>query len=252
MRRVALTSLVMLTLFEIAMSGCVASSSRSVASLQLSEHQLARAPELEPFAFQPLEASQEEVLSEHASDRAMRILTPTTRVQGNLVISSLGDGRGLVAVLMPASEGQPEQTVRLLSGNDTVFEAAAGLPSPERSLRALWTYDGHWALEVLLIDRSTRSGEVYIDGELISARKAYDEAFGLQLLADKPFFFYRRNSRVGYSYNGHETELNYDEVPHYRCCLESSINPVQARNMVAFFAVREQTWFYVELGVFDT
>ena len=85
----------------------------------------------------------------------------------------------------------------------------------------------------------------------MNALKGYDEAFGFQLLAGKPFYFYLRNGHVGYSYDGKEMELDYDEVPHYRCCGESVLNPVQARNMVAFFAVREKTWFYDELGAFD-
>jgi hypothetical protein len=250
MKQITLSWYIVLVLLGFVLGGCGAFAQKSAGILQLREYQLAGAPELEPFAFKPIELTQEEVLAEHASDRAARVSKEVITRQGNPAISSLGDSSDMAAIVVTASQGQPEQTVRVLRGDKTIYETPAGLPAPVLPLQGLWTYNGHWALEILFADKSTWAGEVIIDGELVNRLKGYDEAFGLQLLARRPFFFFLRNGHVGYSYDGRETMLDYDEVPHYRCCSESVLNPVQAQNMVAFFAVREKTWFYVELGVF--
>jgi hypothetical protein len=251
MRHIALFVFVILVLVGFGLSGCSASTQQRAGALQLEEHRLVGAPELETLGFQPLQGTQEEILAVHAIDRSRGFSNEVSMVQGNPAILSLGDSGDLLAVLITSGQGQPEQTVRVWKGGKIVLETAAGLPSPVLPLQGLWAYDGHWALEILLTDQSTWAGEVFIDGELMNELQGYDEAFGLQLLAGKPFFFFRRNGHVGYSYDGQEMELEYDEVPHYRCCGESSLNPVQAKNMVAFFAVREKTWFYVELGDFN-
>ncbi len=243
--------LVALVLFGLGLSGCTGSSSQPASALQLEEHQLAGPPEPETPRFQPLQGTQEEVLAKHASDRSAGFASEVIAVDGNPAISSLGESGDLLAVLTTSAQGQPEQSVRVLRGGEVLFERPAGLPSPLLPLQGLWTYDGHWALEILFADESTWAGQVFVDGELVNEVNGYDEAFGFQLLAGKPFFFYLRNGRAGYSFDGQEMDLDYDEITHYRCCAESSLNPVQARDMVAFFALREQTWFYVELGSFD-
>jgi hypothetical protein len=217
----------------------------------LEEHPLAGVPELEPLTFQPLQGTQEEVLAVHADDRAASFSNEVITVEGNPAISSLGDNGDLLAVLATSPDGGPEQTVRVLRDGMTIFETPAGLPSPVLPLQGLWTFDGQWGLEILFADQSTWAGEIFIDGNLVGGVNGYDEGFGLQLLAGEPFFFYSRDGHVGYSYDGQETDLVYEEIPHYRCCSESPLNPLQAESMVAFFAVREQTWFYVELGRFD-
>ncbi len=44
--------------------------------------------------------------------------------------------------------------------------------------------------------------------------------------------------------------LGYDEIPHYNCCGESSLNPKIYPNLVAFFGRKGQAWYYTEIGVF--
>ncbi len=171
-------------------------------------------------------------------------------VQDMPALSSLGEKGDLVAVLTTSTQGAPQQSVEVSRGGKVIFTANAGMPSPVLPLQGLWTYDGHWVLEILLADANVWAGEIFLDGELVNRVKGYDEAFGFQLLAGKPFFFYQRNGHVGVSYDGREADLNYDQVPHYRCCSEGSLNPIHAQNMVAFFAQRGQDWYYVELGDF--
>lgn len=191
------------------------------------------------------------MLAKRASARALGIPRLVVTIEGNPALPSLGDRGDLVAVLTTSADGPPLQSVQLLRGDKVIFTAAAGMPSPVLPLQGLWTYGDHWALEILLADPSVWAGQIFVDGELVNRLGGYDEAFGFQLLAGKPFFFYLRNGHVGVSYDGQETDLDFDEVPHYRCCSESSLNPTQAQNMVAFFARRDQAWLYVELGDFD-
>ncbi len=250
MRHKPLYGLFMLILLGFDLSGCARSSTQLAGRLQLEEHRLIDAPEMETLKFQPLQDTQEKILAEHANDRSPGFTKEINTVQGNPAIFSLGDSNDLQAVLFTAQQGQPDQTVRVMNGDKIIFETNAGLPSPVLPLQGLWTYNGHWALEILYVDQDTWAGEIFIDGELVNDQKGYEETFGLQLLTGKPFFFFRRGDKIGYSYDGQEFELEYDDIPHYRCCGESSLNPEQAKNMVSFFALREEIWFYVELGDF--
>jgi hypothetical protein len=250
MRRVTLFGFVALAVLGLGLGGCAPSPAQQEGLLQVEEHSLAGAPGLDPLNFHPLQGTQEEVLALHADERAAGFPMEVITEGGNPAISSIGEDEGLLAVMVTSMEGQPEQTVTVFRDGATIFETSAGLPSPVLPLQSLWTYDGHWALEILFADETTFAGEVFIDGDLVNEHNGYDEAFGLQLLAGEPFFFYSRGGHVGYSYDGQETDLEYEEIPHYRCCGESPLNPVQAENMVAFFAVRDQAWFYVELGRF--
>jgi len=71
------------------------------------------------------------------------------------------------------------------------------------------------------------------------------------LLPGRPFTFSTVTGQLGYAYDGQETLLDYDQIPHYHCCGESSLNPLQAEQMVAFFGVQDGEWFYIELGDFS-
>ena len=242
-----LISIVLLT--GMLLNGC-AGTSQSKNPIQVSEHTLSAAPGMDNFSFQPAQGTQDDILAVHAAERAKPVVYEISNLDGNPAMTALGDDQKLKAVLLTAAENPPAQTVQLLRGNEVVFETPAGMPSPALPLQALITYDSHWALEILYADETTWAGQVFIDGELVNEQKGYDEAFGLQLLTGKLFYFYMRDGLAGYSYDGKETDLDYTEIPHYRCCSESVVNPIPAENMVAFFAQRDGTWYYVELGAF--
>jgi hypothetical protein len=251
MKQNYLFRIVVLFLLGSSLNACGSPRMEQASPLQLEEHPLAGAPQPEAFRFQPLDGSQQEVLAKHAQDRARVFAVETVMVEGNPSITSLGESSDLLAVLVPSAPGSQAQSVRVLRGDETLLETPAGLPSPVLPLQGLWTYDGHWALEILFADQDTWAGQVFIDGELVNERQGYDEAFGFQLIAGKPFYFFNRDGQLGYAYDGQETLLDYDEIPHYRCCGEGSLNPLQAEQMVAFFGVQDGEWFYVELGDFS-
>jgi hypothetical protein len=143
------------------------------------------------------------------------------------------------------------QTVELFEDDQSLFKVDAGLPSPALPLQSLWTYGDHWVLEILYAEEEIWEGRIFQDGQLLNETLDYQEAFGFQLLAEKPFYFFQREDGLGYSYDGVETELPYDQILHYGCCSASTLNPIPAKNMVAFYALTGEGWFYVELGDFQ-
>ncbi|MGA9532732.1 MAG: hypothetical protein WBR18_08470 [Anaerolineales bacterium] len=219
-------------------------------SLMLEEHPLEREPDADTASFEPVGSNQQYVLNVHKHMREDTVNNAVTSVDGMPAIRSLGDTDGMMAVLETSNENPPRQTVTVLRGEDELFSVDAGLPSPVLPLQSLWSMDDDWTLEILYADQEVWSGQIYVNGGQLNTDRGYDEAFGYQYLADKPFYFFNRAGELGYSYDGRETSLKYDQIPHYNCCSESTLNPVHARDMVAFFAQQGEQWYYVELGQF--
>jgi len=94
-------------------------------------------------------------------------------------------------------------------------------------------------------------GDIIVDGVSLNQQKGYLETFGFQLMNGKPFFFFKKSGHIGISYNGKEISLEYTQIPHYWCCSGAVFNPEIAENMVSFFAQRNETWYYVGIGVFE-
>jgi hypothetical protein len=251
MHRHIRASLALFAVLSTSLVACEPSHLRLPGDLVLEEHVLTQPPESDPLSFQPAAGTQEEVLAQHAVERSKVFPITVSTVDENPALWAPWDGNELVAVLLTAAGDPPQQSVELSADGRVVFTAPAGMPSPLLPLRGLWTYDGHWALEILLATPDVWTGQIFVDGELVNQDREYDEAFGFQMLSGKPFFFYRRGDRVGLSYDGQEADLLYDSISHYLCCSEGVLNPTQAENMVAFFAQHGDTWYYVELGTFE-
>ena len=99
--------------------------------------------------------------------------------------------------------------------------------------------------------KSITLGEIFRSGESLSQMYGYDETFGFQILADEPFYFFRKDDQIGLNYAGEEVMLGFDEVAHHYCCGFGVYNPQHYENMVGFFASREGKRYYVEAGVFE-
>jgi hypothetical protein len=148
--------------------------------------------------------------------------------------------------------------VTLTSNGSSIYRIPVGDSSPIDSLRGLWTYDGHWALETAYVTThqngneidSQATGQISIDGQLLNEQLGYQEAFGFQTMHGKPFYFFKQNGTIGVSYDNVAVPLGYDEILHYSCCSGATLNPRVAQNMVAFFARKGIPWYYVEIGVF--
>jgi hypothetical protein len=103
--------------------------------------------------------------------------------------------------------GMGEHTYLEVRNNqhDLVFSFATSFGS-SLPLRRFQSWDDHWVLDMnhFLIQ----------DGENLNEKYGLDDAFDWQLIDDKPFFFYRKGSRVGISYDGQFLSLQYDSIPY--------------------------------------
>lgn len=124
------------------------------------------------------------------------------------------------------------------------------------TIRSFWKLDDSWVLEVARewnenpeADPMTAlpAGEIYLDGELINQRYDYETAFEFQVLDGKPFFFFKRNGKLGFSYDWQEYTLPFNSVHHYRCCSAGINNPRHFENLVNFVVVQDDEWQYYEL-----
>jgi len=219
--------------------------------LRLEESALMREPDLDPLSFLPAEGTQEQILARHAVQRRATFPDRSSFDEGNPSLWAPWRDGTLVAELATASGDPPQQTVELRYGEQVLFSAPAGLPSPALPLQGLWTFDGHWALEILMATPDVWAGRIFEDGEPVNEELGCEDAFGFQLLAGTPFYFCQRQGLIAAVYDGQAIDLHYSQIPHYRCCSESVLNPRQAEEMVSFFAVRDGAWYYVEIGAFD-
>jgi hypothetical protein len=125
-----------------------------------------------------------------------------------------------------------------------VYTVTPSGPFVEPPVKALWSWDGHWVLEV--------DGTVLVDGESLNAQLGYDEIFGWQLIAGCPFYFFKQNGQIGVSYGGQTLPYTYQDVAHYMCCEPSMFNLSGNGTMVWFHALRDGMWYYVEMGAYPT
>jgi hypothetical protein len=231
--------------------------------LSIEEYPLQDAPTLDPLSFVPVQGTQEEILAKHLQERGMSFQDNSILINGQPAISAQLGNENLVAsesyTNTVTSQGTFQKvTVQVSQDGQVIFSIPAGDGSPINNLRGLWTYSNHWVLEIARVTLDASSNEVSLepvgqiiqDGELLNERYGYDHAFGFQLMKGKPFFFFKRQDKIGVSYDGHEVFLGYTQVPHYQCCSGAELNPRIAQNMVAFFAQRDGKWNYVEIGIF--
>lgn len=149
-------------------------------------------------------------------------------------------GDELVAV--ERDEEQEQYSVML--GDETLYTFTVPGPRVDNPVKGLWSWDGHWVLEV--------DGEVvWADGQSLNQELGYDEIFGWRLLSGQPFYFFKKDNRIGVYYAGQVLSYQYDDVIHYRCCEPGVFNVAGNETMVWFHALRDGMWYYVEMGVYQ-
>jgi hypothetical protein len=146
-------------------------------------------------------------------------------------------GSDLIAVEQGA-EGL--ETVNVLRSGEVVFTLAVK-PSVANPVQSLQSYNGQWVLET--------SETVIIDGEDLRNMLEIDEIFNWQVLGDQPFFFFIKDGKVGLTYNGQVLPVQYEQVIHRQCCEPAVFNPAGNSQMVWFYALKDDIWHYVELGM---
>ncbi len=110
-------------------------------------------------------------------------------------------------------------------------------------LKRLLVWNGHWILE-------TVEG-VFVDGESLEEQLGVDEVFYYIVFRGQPLFFFKQDGRIHVSYGGETLPLAYDEVVHYQCCEPAMFNIGSNDRMLWFYALKDGTWHYVEIGVYE-
>lgn len=209
-------------------------------TLWVEEYELTQAPETDTRFFEPVTSTASEILAKHQQDRG-QIAVGYSAIR-------LENGAQLQAEVT-AEPGIVHIAIR--EDGQLIFTTEAPVRAND-SFLGLWALGNHWFAEAMRSAENSFStlawGEIFEDGQSLNELNDYTESFNFQLVRGKPFYFFERDGYVGIVYDGQEIPLGYDRVLHYGCCSMGSLNPIQYENMVSFFAVRDGSWYYVEVG----
>lgn len=221
------------------------------------------------ISFTPASGTRQEILDKHKTERKKKQVEPTLIYIPSPETVSLNLANGDMLSFFVKTEHIPADTEFIEAGwdwlryghdiytlyakinDEKVFEKELGLYIFAGYPR-IWPLGNHWFLEIASNSGyNCGKGDIFKDGQSLVDLNGYFQAFGFQFMHGKPFYFYEKNGKVGVNYNGHEIPLGYDSVPHYNCCSGSAFNPQVYENMVVFFPLRDETQYYVEIGVFE-
>lgn len=249
------------------LSGCNSKISNKLFipnEITVEEYLLKSVPDTDPLTFVPIKGTQEEILVKHKQERentfpensffdnfqhGMSVQIGSDKIVALETFTNIESNRGTFQKV----------TVRVSRNEEIIYSIPAGDGSPITTIRGLWAYSNHWVLEIAYVTEIISSqnevsikssGKIVQDGELLNDQYRYEEAFGFQLMNGKPFYFFKRDGQIEVSYDNQEIQLDYDQIPHYQCCSGAQINPKVSQNMIAYFAQRNDKWYYVEIGVY--
>lgn len=220
--------------------------------LSIQEVELKTYPDSESRSFVPVSGTESEVLEKHQNERQKNV----DLIGLESYEAWLNNKRIVATEIFPKPDSGCSRTIVLSQDGTEIFRLVIENSVPTYpSFLGLWTYGNEWFIETT---QSNQTGEYpYAIGDIIRAGQSlnmaygYDESFGFQLLAGKPFYFYKKDGKFRASYDGQEIRIEYDEIPHYLCCSAGGINPLKSENMVSFFGKRSNKWYYVEMGAFS-
>jgi hypothetical protein len=231
--------------------------------LTIDEYALVSAPQVEPLTYTAIRWTQEEMLTKHDPERLDTFHDNSYFDDMHFSMSATYADQKLVATeyYTGTDTGETFGVVYVYKSDELIDKIPIGNASPIDGLRGLWTYDQNWVVEIAYVINtygpepnqvtSSASGQIVKDGVLLNQQDHMDEMFGFQTMHGRPFYFYKQNGKINISYDDKPVILGYDVIPHYGCCSAGIVNPNLAKNMVSFFAQRNDTWYYVEVGVFN-
>jgi len=236
--------------------------------LSIDAYALIQPPHVEPLWFSPIsDYSQSEIMAIHEKDR--KLLFPVNIIEDETGYNMMTQFNNHVLktknVYFTYPTPQPGSlgtiAIEVLLDDEVIYTADGGKGNtPYYNLQGLWQYNNHWVLEhvyvTVTVDEEGNTadnivGQVIRDGVLLNKEYSYEEVFGFQLMRGKPFYFYKENGKIGISYDGQNLMLGFEEIPRYNCCSPAQLNPRQSQNMVSFFARKDETWYYVEIGIYE-
>lgn len=123
--------------------------------------------------------------------------------------------------------------------DSTAIFTFGGYSSVKELVDSFYGYGNDWILEY--------TNKVVINGKPVGENR-YDEVFNYVFIKDKPFYFLKNKGKYFLSYNGKILNNKYDTIPHNLCCEPFMLNPVSTSQVIAFFASRNNYWYYVEVS----
>ena len=129
--------------------------------------------------------------------------------------------------------------VQIINSDQEVKFSFAIYSEPMYSTRNFLIWNGHWVW--VLRDF------VIVDGEILNEVLGFQEIFYWRLINGKPAYFFRKDGRAGFSFDGKIYPLEYQNIAVYMCCGYSVNNPSIENNSARFFAERDGVWYYVVL-----
>ena len=201
----------------VVLAGCAytpATPAAVPAGLSIEEHALTQRPEAEYTQLYFAEGSQESILAKHAQERASLI---TIMDHACMVATHFGQCVSFGTDQLAAWADDPNDPLASVSVTVTrdggpIYKIPVGNSSPIGSIRGLWMYADHWALETAFVTNHQRGneissevvGQISVDSQLLNKQLKYQEAFGFQILHGKPFYFFKKGNKIGISYDGVE------------------------------------------------
>ena len=231
--------------------------------LNIDVYELEENPLTEPLTFVPVggKQSQVQILALHEKERKQWFPDNSSFVARNFEQKIQFGDKELMARHVTNPNLLSSASIEVMLDEEVVYIADTGDVSPINPLRGLWSHNENWFLEYANItvtyDESENTafsdaiGHLVKNGVLLNEQYSFEEAFGFQLMNGKPFYFFERNGQIGIAFDQEETLLGFEEIPHYGCCSAGMLNPIQAEKMVSFFAQKDNTWYYVEIGVYQ-
>ncbi len=231
--------------------------------LTIDEYALVSAPSTEPLTYTAIRWTAGEMHIKHNPYRWDTFQDISYYDDWHLSMATTFQGQKLVATEYYTATATYDAfgAVHIYKNDELIDKIPIGNGSPVQGLRGLWTYDQNWVVEtayVISIDHpksnaesTTVTGQIVKNGVLLNEQYQLDEMFGFQTMHGRPFYFYKQDGEINISYDEQEVILGYDAIPHYGCCSAGILDPHPAKNMVSFFAHKNGTWYYVEVGVFD-
>ncbi len=85
-----------------------------------------------------------------------------------------------------------------------------------------------------------------VNGVDLQRERGYEGCFDFQILAGKPFYFFCREGRCGWYFNGNEFDEGYQQIIHDYCCGVSHLNPIVRPQYFRAYAQRGATWYLLD------
>ena len=150
-----------------------------------------------------------------------------------------------------AGSGNGGGMANIYLDKNLVYQGKTGFVIPFGPTDGPWSFNGHWAIVVLVAGPNVQGGQPVIDhvvrdGEDLNTKYGYDQSFQFAVLDGRPFYFHQKAGKIDLSFDGRDITESFDEVPHYYCCSPALLNPHISMNMIWFLARRGQDWYYVE------